>query len=57
MGAGALPQHVFERDGPSMFLQQVAKGFIRQEDIPLESFLANRFGKVYRQLSQDMRAA
>ncbi len=37
--------------------QLPAKGFIRQEDIPLESFLANRFGKVYRQVSQDMRAA
>jgi saccharopine dehydrogenase-like NADP-dependent oxidoreductase len=26
-----------------------AKGFIRQEDIPLESFLQNRFGRIYAQ--------
>lgn len=26
------------------------KGFIKQEDIPLEDFLNNRFGKVYRKL-------
>jgi saccharopine dehydrogenase-like NADP-dependent oxidoreductase len=23
------------------------RGFVRQEDVPLEDFLANRFGKVY----------
>jgi saccharopine dehydrogenase-like NADP-dependent oxidoreductase len=26
-----------------------ARGFVRQEDIPLEKFLANRFGKAYAQ--------
>lgn len=26
-----------------------AKGFVRQEDIPLETFLANRFGRAYAQ--------
>jgi saccharopine dehydrogenase-like NADP-dependent oxidoreductase len=37
--------------------QLPAKGFIRQEDIALESFLANRFGKVYRQAIPDAQAA
>ena len=31
LAAGALPQ----------------EGFVRQEDIPLEAFLANRFGRWY----------
>jgi saccharopine dehydrogenase-like NADP-dependent oxidoreductase len=37
--------------------QLPAMGFIRQEDIALESFLANRFGKVYRQAIPDAQAA
>ena len=37
--------------------QLPARGFIRQEDIALESFLANRFGKVYRQAIPDAQAA
>ncbi len=24
------------------------RGFVRQEDIPLDAFLANRFGRAYR---------
>jgi len=31
--------------------QLPASGFIRQEDIPLDSFLANRFGAAYAQIS------
>jgi saccharopine dehydrogenase-like NADP-dependent oxidoreductase len=34
-----------------------AKGFVRQEDISLEAFLANRFGRVYARTSSDARAA
>ncbi len=34
--AGALPQ----------------SGFVRQEDVPLEAFLANRFGRLYAQALQ-----
>ena len=33
------------------------KGLIRQEDVPLEVFLANRFGRVYAQPTADARAA
>jgi saccharopine dehydrogenase-like NADP-dependent oxidoreductase len=32
-------------------------GFIRQEDVPLEAFLANRFGRVYRRDSGALAAA
>jgi saccharopine dehydrogenase-like NADP-dependent oxidoreductase len=39
LAAGALPQ----------------SGFIRQEDIALESFLANRFGRLY--LAESANAA
>jgi hypothetical protein len=28
------------------------RGFVRQEDVPLELFLANRFGSVYAQVPQ-----
>jgi len=34
-----------------------AKGFVRQEDISLASFLANRFGQVYAHAASDARAA
>jgi saccharopine dehydrogenase-like NADP-dependent oxidoreductase len=34
-----------------------ARGFVRQEDIPLESFLANRFGRVYARAMPHARAA
>lgn len=34
-----------------------AKGFVRQEDIPLALFLANRFGRVYAHADSDARAA
>jgi saccharopine dehydrogenase-like NADP-dependent oxidoreductase len=33
------------------------KGFIRQEDIPLADFLANRFGRFYAPEDQALRAA
>ena len=33
------------------------KGLIRQEDVPLEVFLANRFGRAYAQPTADARAA
>jgi saccharopine dehydrogenase-like NADP-dependent oxidoreductase len=32
-------------------------GFVRQEDIPLEAFLANRFGKAYRNTDKAVAAA
>jgi saccharopine dehydrogenase-like NADP-dependent oxidoreductase len=32
-------------------------GFVRQEDIPLETFLANRFGRAYRHLEHGVAAA
>ena len=32
-------------------------GFIRQEDIPLSAFLANRYGAVYAPEDQALRAA
>ena len=41
LATGALPQ----------------RGFIRQEDIPLPAFLANRFGAFYAQPDQELRAA
>lgn len=34
-----------------------ARGFIRQEDIALEAFLANRFGRAYAQPEQEYRLA
>src|SRR5262249_17189456 len=34
-----------------------ARGLIRQEDIPLDVFLANRFGRIYAQPRSDARAA
>jgi len=29
-----------------------ARGFVKQEDVPLEAFLNNRFGRVYAQVEQ-----
>jgi len=29
-----------------------AHGFVKQEDVPLEAFLNNRFGRVYAQVEQ-----
>jgi len=37
--------------------QLPARGFVRQEDIPLQAFLANRFGRVYGHAASDARAA
>ncbi len=33
------------------------RGFVRQEDIPLSLFLANRFGRIYARADSDARAA
>jgi saccharopine dehydrogenase-like NADP-dependent oxidoreductase len=34
-----------------------AKGFVRQEDIALDTFLANRFGRAYAQHEMASRLA
>jgi len=34
-----------------------ARGFVRQEDIPLTAFLANRYGQYYAQANKETRAA